>query len=78
MDGLGAVDGRTVNDDYAFWAVMAGLLALQWGILGLVVYLSFVFTWTLIGAALPILVLCLVTAWKVWKTMREQRKVCSE
>lgn len=50
---------------------MAGLLALQWGILGLVIYLSFVLTWTLVGAVLPILVLCLVTAWRVWKTMRK-------
>lgn len=59
--------------DPAFWTVLAGLLALQWGILGLVIYLSFVFTWTLVGAVLPILALCLVTAWKVWKTMRKDR-----
>lgn len=67
-----------MKGDYAFWTVMAGLLALQWGILGLVVYLSFVFTWTLVGAVLPILVLCLVTAWKVWKTMRVQREDWNE
>ena len=57
---------------------MAGLLALQWGILGLVIYLSFVFTWTLVGAVLPILALCLVTAWKVWKTMKVQREDWNE
>ena len=57
---------------------MAGLLALQWGILGLLIYLCFVFTWTLVGAVLPILVLCLVTAWRVWKTMKVQRKDWNE
>lgn len=67
-----------MRGDYAFWMVMAGLLALQWGILGLVIYLSFVLTWTLVGAVLPILVLCLVTAWRVWKTMKVQREDWNE
>lgn len=67
-----------MRGDYAFWTVMAGLLALQWGILGLVIYLSFVLTWTLVGAVLPILVLCLVTAWRVWKTMKVQREDWNE
>lgn len=64
--------------DYGFWTVLAVLLALQWGTLGLLIYLCFTLTWTLIGAAVVGLALCLVTAWKVWKTMRAQREDWNE